>query len=125
MRGDQFDAVAPESHVQFVGVVCIVTDEILWRFWDNHLQQCGLGQLHFVRSSTFNGSSYRKTMSVCHGHDLRSLATFRFADLRSPFLAGAKLPSMKASHTSSRPRARRSSAIASRTPRIIPDRTHC
>jgi integrase len=123
MRGDQFDPGAPESHVQFVGVVCIVTDEILWRFWDNHLQQSGLGQLHFVRSSTFNGYSYRKTTSVCHGHDLRSLATFRFADLRSPFLAGAKLPSMKASHTSSRPRARRSSAIASRTPRTIPDRS--
>jgi hypothetical protein len=64
-------------------------------------------------------------MAVCHCHDLRSLTTFRFADLRSPFLAGAKLPSMKASRTSSRPRICRSSATASRTPRMIPDRTHC
>ena len=64
-------------------------------------------------------------MAVCHCHDLRSLTTFRFADLRSPFLAGAKLPSMKASRTSSRPRICRSSASASRTPRMIPDRTHC
>jgi len=40
-------------------------------------------------------------------------------------LAGAKLPSMKDSRASRRPRIRRSSASSSRTPRIIPDRTHC
>jgi hypothetical protein len=30
-------------------------------------------------------------MAVCHSHDLRSLAPFRFPNLRAPFLAGAKL----------------------------------
>jgi hypothetical protein len=56
-----------------------------------------------VRRGTFNGYSRGKTMAVCHGHDLGSLATFRLANLCSPFFAGAKLPSMKASRTSSRP----------------------
>ncbi len=101
--GDQFYAIAPQLGVQFVGVVGVVTDEILWRFRDHHVQQGGLGQLYFVRGGAFNAHGNGKTMAVCHSHDLRSLATFSFADLRSPFLAGAKLPSMKASRTLSRP----------------------
>lgn len=38
VRRDQFDAVSPELSVQFVGVIGVVTDEILWRFRDHHLQ---------------------------------------------------------------------------------------
>ena len=103
VRGYQFDAIVPEPLVQFVGVVGAVSDEILWGFLDCHLQQGGFGQLHFVRRGTFNGNSHGKTMSVCHGHDPRSLATFCFADLRSPFFAETKLTSMKASRRSRRP----------------------
>jgi hypothetical protein len=121
----EFDSVLPEFFVQFVGIMGVVTDKILWSLRNNHLDQCGGGQLHFVRTSALNRYRHRETMAVCHSHDLHSFTTFCFADLRSPFLAGAKLASMKASRTSRQPRIRRSSASASKTPRIIPDRTHC
>ena len=85
VRGDQFDTVVPESGVQFVRVVGVIADEILRSFRDQHLQEGGLRQLHFVRRGTFNGYTHWKAMAVCHGYDLRSLATFRFANLRSPF----------------------------------------
>ena len=103
VQRDQFNPLVPEPLVQFVGVVSIIPDEILRRFRDDHLHERGLGQLHFMRRSTLNGYGNREAMAVRHSHDLRSLATFCFANLRSPFLAGAKLPSMKASRTSSRP----------------------
>jgi hypothetical protein len=99
--GDQFDSVLLEFWVQFVGVVGIVSDQILRCLGDNHLDQRRSGQLHFMRSCVFDAYGNRKAMTVCHGHDLRSLTTFRFANFRSPFFAGAKLPSMKASRTSS------------------------
>ena len=41
--GRSVDPVAPESGVQFVGVVGVVTDEIPWGFRDHHLHECGLG----------------------------------------------------------------------------------
>jgi hypothetical protein len=36
-------------------------------------------------------------MAVCNSHDLRPLTTFRLPNPGTPFFAGAKLPSMKAS----------------------------
>src|SRR5436305_3207945 len=54
VRGDQFNSIASQSGIQFVGVVGVVTDQILWSFRDNHLDERGLGQLHFVRRSTFH-----------------------------------------------------------------------
>jgi hypothetical protein len=59
-------------------------------------------------------------MAVCDGHDLRSLTTFCLPDFEAPFLAEAKLPSMKASSTSRAPRALRSKARVSRIPFITP-----
>jgi hypothetical protein len=43
--GDQFNSIAPQSGVQSVGVVGAVADQILWSFWDNHLDEGGLGML--------------------------------------------------------------------------------
>jgi hypothetical protein len=39
--------------------------------------------------------SQRKTLAVDHHHPLRTLAPLGFADSTGPFLAGAKLPSIK------------------------------
>jgi hypothetical protein len=48
-----------------------------------------------VRYSTVHVDSNWKPMAVRDCDDLRSLATFCLADLGTPFLAGAKLPSIK------------------------------
>jgi hypothetical protein len=98
-----FDPITPESCIKFVGVVGVIADQILWSFWDNHLRQGRLGQLHFVRPSTFDTHGHWKAMPVCHGHDLCPLTALRLANLTAPFFAGAKLPSMKASRTSRQP----------------------
>src|SRR5436309_9352834 len=59
---------------------------------------------------------YGQAVAVRNRHDFRAFAAFCFSNLRAPFLAGAKLPSIKASRTSKLPRALRSTASASRTP---------
>jgi hypothetical protein len=42
-------------------------------------------------------------MAIGHGHDLGSITALRLPDFGTPFFAGAKLPSMNASLTSTRP----------------------
>lgn len=92
---DQFDTVVPEFCVQFVGIVSIIADQVLLR--NNHLDQRRRGQGHFMRCGAFDAHSNGKPMAVCDCHDFASLAALRLADFGSPFLAGAKVPSMKAS----------------------------
>jgi hypothetical protein len=78
---------------------------------------------YFVRGSTLDANGNRQTMAIGNRHDLSTLATLRLADFGAPFLAEAKLPSIKASSTSRAPRILRSRAIACKTPRITPERT--
>jgi len=122
---DQFDAKRVEFCLELVGVVGIVTDEVLRSFWNHHSDQGGEGQFDFMWSSTLDVYGNGQTVAVCNGHDFRTLAALCFANLGAPFLAGAKLPSIKASRTSKTPLALRSNARASRTLFITPDRTHC
>src|SRR6185437_12579500 len=69
-----------------------------------HLRQGFLDQLYFRGRRAVQVVSQRNTLAVDHHHPLRALAAFGFADPVAPFLAGAKLPSMKLSLQSSRPR---------------------
>jgi hypothetical protein len=46
----------------------------------------------------------RQTRAVCNGHDLGALPPLRLPDSRAPFLAPAKVPSMKHSVRSMPPR---------------------
>jgi hypothetical protein len=75
--------------------------------------------------STFNVSGDRKTISVRDRHDLGAFATFCLADSKTPFFAGAKLPSMNASLISIFPRSFRSSTSSWAMRRKTPCRTHC
>jgi hypothetical protein len=78
-----------------------------------------------VRRSAFHVSGDRKTRSVCDGHDLGAFAALCLADSKTPFFAGAKLPSMNASRISIFPRLCRSSANSWTIRRKTPSRTHC
>jgi hypothetical protein len=67
----------------------------------------------------------RKTMKVCHSHELRAFTPFRGAHSAPPFLATTKVPSMKHSERSICPRSTKSRAKASSTSRSVPSRDHC
>jgi hypothetical protein len=74
--------------------------------------------------SAFHVSGDRKTRSVCDCHDLGALATLCLADSKTPFFAGAKLPSINASRMSILPRLFRSATSSSAIVRKTPNSTH-
>ena len=61
------------------------------------------GELHLRGRCGGKGASHRKTLAVRHHHPLCSFALLGLSDTEPPFLAGAKLPSMKHSCQSSWP----------------------
>jgi len=70
---------------------------------DTHRFKGFFGELYFRGRCRGKGASDRNTLAVDHHHPLRSFAPFGRANKGPPFLAGAKLPSMKASCQSSAP----------------------
>src|SRR5215470_827312 len=125
VRGDYGDTGLGEFLIQLVRIVGVVADQSLDRLGDEALCQRLVDQRYFMRRSTFRANGDRKTVAVRHCHDLGPLAALGFADAKAPLFAGAKVPSINASRTSKPPRVRRSSARASRMPRMTPERTQC
>jgi hypothetical protein len=125
MRRDHLHTGFGQFSIKLVGVVGIFANQVLDRFFHKDLCQALHHQLHFVCRSAFGANRDRKTVAVCNGHDFGSFPPLGFAHAGAPFFAGAKLPSMKASSRANPPRLRRSSASASSTPRMTPERTHC
>jgi len=124
MRGDHLDADGCQPTVQGIGVIGLVADDSLGKP-DHEPPPEGLfDQGHFMRRSAGHVDGDRKTSSVCNCHDLGALATLSFANSRAPFLAGEKLPSMKASRMSSPPLSLRSSTSARRTSSNTPPFDH-
>lgn len=66
----------------------------------------------------------RKTMAVCHCHDLGPLPTLRRSNVWTPFFAPAKVASMKHSDRSIFPLLRKSSAKAFKSVSITPSAIH-
>jgi len=110
VRSDQFDASLLQSLPQWVRVVGTVGN-YPFRFLprtafgsgDADFFERGFRKRSFSRRGTFKPNSQRKTLTVDQYHPLRSLATLGFTDRSAPFLAGAKLPSRKASSHRSNP----------------------
>jgi hypothetical protein len=50
-----------------------------------------------LRRGTLDANRNWQSVPICDCHDLCALSTFCLSELRDPFLAGAKLASMKAS----------------------------
>jgi len=110
IRGNQFDASLLQAPAQRVRVVGAVGDHPLrllpraaFGSGDADLFECGFRKRSFSRRGTFKPNSQRKTLTVDQYHPLRSLAALGFTDCGAPFLAGAKLPSRKASSHRSNP----------------------
>jgi len=125
MRRNYFNtALLKESIVEFVAVICFVADQLIRSIFSKAAVYSGFNKLYFMGRSAFNMSGDRKTRSVCDCHDLGALAALCLANSKTPFFAGAKLPSMNASRMSIFPRSCRSATSSSAIFRKTPNSTH-
>jgi len=126
MRGNQFNtAFTQKPLIQWIAVVGLIANDSIRRIWGKAAVDGRLNQLYFMGRSALNVSGDRKTSSVCDGHNLGALAALGLADSKTPFFAGTKVPSIKASRISIPPRSDRSSASSWAMRLKTPDRTHC
>ena len=113
MWADKLYLTITQIFSQFITVIGTVTNQTLWitfrSSWpiSRHLDlsQNFINQRYFVRGCRGNGASQRNTLAVDHHHPLRAFTPPGFPDSGAPFLAGAKLASMKASCQSKAPAA--------------------
>ena len=123
IRSNHFNApVLFQLGIKLIAVVCFIPDKALRQFVGEASVQSCLNQSHFMRRRACHVYGERNTSSVRHCHDLGTLAALCFTNGTTPFFAGAKVPSIKASRKSSLPRSRRPSASAnnmeSKTPSL-------
>lgn len=123
VRCDQLDsALLTQLNVQRIRVVSTISDHAVRVVGQEGLLERRLDESSLMRRSACDPHGERKTSAVCHCHDLGALAPLRFSDARAPFLAPAKVPSMKDSERSKPPRLCRSWAMPSRIRSIVPSR---
>lgn len=105
VRANQFASDPVHEFPQPVGVIGLVGDEPFGQAscLGMHIGKGRDDQLHLGGRCGGKGASHRKTLAVRHHHPLRSLSLLGLSDAEPPFLAGAKLPSMKHSCQSSSP----------------------
>src|ERR1700722_1430624 len=111
--------------IQPVAVVGFVPDQSFRHLGHHAFFQGGFHQLHFSRRSAFCPHGERKTMTVCHTHDLGALAALGFPNQEPPFLAGTKVPSTKHSFRSNPPASCRCRASVNKSFSMTPERTQC
>jgi hypothetical protein len=110
MRGNHFNTtIIKELIIKFIAVVRLITNQLIRGILSKATVYRILDKFYLVGRSAFHVSGDRKTRSVCDCHDLGAFATLCLADSKTPFFAGAKLPSMNASRISILPRSFRSS----------------
>ncbi len=129
---DQLDAAPFPSLPQWIGVVPPVGDHpfrLLPRPafgpGDADFLERGVRKRNFCRRGTFQPNSQRNTFTVSQYHPLCAFTTLGFADGIAPFLAGAKLPSRKASSHRNRPSASRAPSKVRQALSQTPSSSHC
>jgi hypothetical protein len=124
MGCDHLDAAVAQVGIEFIAVAGAVPDKFLG---ESVYESGGEGvedELCLVALTTRSPYGDRKAVAVCHCHDLGRFAASSDSNFKTPFLAPAWVPSMKASVRSSLPRCRRSSASAASNPSSVPSRSH-
>lgn len=106
--------VFPELFVKCIAVISLVANQAKRSFVNPESLNRGLNKRYFMRRSTGDANGERKTSAVCNCHDLTTLPTLCVPDFKPPFLAPAKVPSIKHSVISIFPRSLRSIARAIR-----------
>jgi hypothetical protein len=126
MRCDHLDAVTlGQVTIQTVTVVGFVADQSCREGVEEAVSEDAFDELAFVRRSAFDSNGERKTVSIGESDDFRPLAALGRPDREAPFFAPVKEASMKASSSSSFPRACNSSARTRKMRSSLPSRTHC
>jgi len=126
MRSNQLNASFNQKLlVKAIAVISLVTNKTIRGIFSKTSINGCFHQFYLMGRSAFNVCGDRKTSSVCDCHDLGALATLCLADSKTPFFAGTKVPSIKASRISSSPRSYRSCASSWVMRLKRPDFTHC
>src|ERR1035437_9147316 len=129
---NQFNASLLQALTQWVGVVAAVGDHALrllpraaFPAWDPDFGERGFRKRNFTGGGTFQPNSQRKTLTIDQYHPLRALAPFGFSDGRTPFFAGAKLPSKEVSSDFSRPSSSSAPSSVRHASSQTPSSSHC
>ena len=126
MRGNHLNAtIIQKPLIKSIAVIGLIANNAIRSILRKAAVNGRLNQLYLMGRSALNVSGDRNTSSVCDGHDLGAFATLCLADSKTPFFAGTKVPSMKASRMSIPPRSDRSSASSWAMRLKTPDCTHC
>ena len=96
--------------IQRIAIVGHITNQSFWLCSRKAFRYCFFNELNLMCTCFMCGYGDRKTIAVCNRHDLGTLATLSFSNSIAPFLAAAKLPSIKHSARSIFPRFFRSTA---------------
>ena len=106
--------------IKFITIIGFITNKKLWLLIYKKTIKCLFHQSYFMRRSACDANGDRKTRAVCDCHDLAAFSSLCFPNSEPPFLAPAKVPSMKHSVISILPRSFKSLAnvisILSNTP---------
>ena len=129
---DQFDSPLLPPLAQGIRIIAAIGDHSL-RFLprpafvpgDADFLERGVRKRNFCRRGTFQPNSQRNTLTVSQYHPLCAFAAPGFADCGAPFLAGAKLPSRKASSHRSSPSASKVPNNALQARNHTPCSSHC
>jgi len=124
MGRNQADSSFAKSRIKSIIIVCLITNDSSWRSADETVIKGPFSQFAFVNRGCRNMKGDRKTMAVCHCHDLGPFPALRRSNIWTPLFAPAKVASMKHSERSIFPRRLRSSASAFKSVSITPSRTH-
>src|ERR1035441_3340536 len=111
--------------VQRVGIVRLVADQPRRQFVEETGRERFIDELGLVRRGRVYRDSHRNAVSRGDGHNFCPFAPLGLSHREAPFLAAAKLPSMKSSSSSSLPSSRNFSANARSAFSNWPERTHC
>lgn len=123
-RNHLYTTIFHQFLIKGIAVIGLITNKLVRRMGSKAAVDCFFNKFHLVRGGAFHTSGDRKTRSVCDCHDLGAFATLRLADSKTPFFAGAKLPSMNASRISIFPRSYRSLASSYKISWKVPRSVH-
>jgi hypothetical protein len=76
--------------IQTIGIVCVITDQMLYRFGDEEVRQRLLDDGYLVRCCRLHTDSDRQTSAVCRRHDLCPRGPLSLTHSCSPFLCRGK-----------------------------------
>src|SRR5689334_12130330 len=125
VRRDQLNALVSQAVVQRVAVIGLIPNQPFGNLVEETTLESGFHKGDFMRCSRRKVNGERNTSTVCHRHELRTLAPLGLSHAEAPFFAATKVPSIKHSDKSNSPRCFKSSARASSTCRSTLDLTQC